>query len=138
MMMSALWRFLPYVVHIVERPTGGPKFEGQKLKWAIIVCDREYSLLFTSWLKRKPSPAQIRAFAYDTGNAGMDSSTQLPTCWLYDDGCSPRLGSTQWAAYADRLRALSRLECLHYKYWGSESERDYYESLDRWQNWARH
>ena len=90
MLMSGLWRFPPYVVQIVERIGGGPVFEGRKLRWAIIVCDREYNLLFTSWLKRKPTPKQVQAFTFYTDVVGMDASDQRRRYWLYDDSCSPK------------------------------------------------
>ncbi len=127
--MSELRVFLPYAVRIVKRPDLAPVRSGRTLEWGIIVCDREYNLLFTSWLLRKPTNEQVAAFAVDL-HEWTEDGVQV---WLYDDATAPtKSRPDHWRVYCGRLQALSRLEVLYRKYWNSESSEDYEAALASW------
>ena len=128
--MFDLRRFLPYVVTISKRTANAPSYRGKRLQWAIVVCDREYNLLFASWLERKPTGTQVAAFA--SRDVRTKWGDEGGTNYLYTDASTPSQSDANWQAYSQRLRALSRLKCLHSKNWGSETPKDYENALDRW------
>lgn len=131
MMMSKLRRFLPYVVLVVKHPSiaPAPTDHRGRIQWGIVVCDREYNLLFASWLKRKLTTQQVSAFALDLHAWDDKDGGHV---WLYDDSSVPDTSDVAWHAYADRLQALARVTVLYAPNWGSETPADYTTALARW------
>ena len=124
-------RFLPYVVKIRKRSDIRPVRRKPSLTWSIVVCDREYNLLFATWLLRRPTRSQVAAFAGNYESA-VDWDSEGGTNYLYHDKSVPTGSSANWSAYSERLNALSRLKCLHQKYWSSRTTADYDAALERW------
>ena len=133
MHMSELRRFMPYVVEIGQPPCTAPVHPaGRRLRWAIVVCDREYNLLFATWLARKPTRNQVQAFSRNAGSGAVNWSDEGGRNWLYHDGCIPTSSIKNWEDYSIRLRALSRLRGLHDSHWASENPEDYVAALAKW------
>ena len=132
--MQQLRRFLPYAVTITceEKPLQLRHSFGQsrRLRWSIVVVDREYDLLFASWLHRKPTSRQILSISLH-GLRGWDEQ-KGGMIHLYDDGCVPTDGLTHWQQYQQRLGALARLRCLTVKGRGGERWSDYRVAIDAW------
>lgn len=130
--MHDLRRFLPYSVIVANRADIAPIYNRHRPKWTIVVCDREHNLLFAWWLERKPSARQVAAFADICRDTGFDWGDEGGKVWLYSDGTNPSRSPSSWREYSERLRALSRLRCLHAPTWGSENGADYEKALARW------
>ncbi len=101
MHMSELRRFMPYVVEIGQPPCAAPVYPaGRQLRWAIVVCDREYNLLFATWLARKPTRSQVEALSHNAGARTVNWGDQGGRNWLYHDGCIPTSSVENWEAYS--------------------------------------
>ena len=104
--MSEIRKFLPFVVTIA-RESKPLLWEGRQLRWSIVVCDREYDLLFASWLRRKPTNAQISRVASELQGREWQSGQDV-AFYLYHDTSIQTQGTAQWAEYGKETSAVGK------------------------------
>ena len=84
-----VFRALPYCVHVVGR--------------RVEILDRRYHLIVALLLSRTPTEQRLKSISYSGEVRDDDDGSRK--VWLYNDGCTPEL---DWTSYAARLRKLGR------------------------------
>ena len=129
MFVTRFREYLPYLVVIENRKDIPRRNRPANFTWSLVVCDRGYNLIYATWLEKKPTLNQISAIACNSDGEVHWDSDKGGRNWLYCGGHAPHVSTANWNAYAKRLQAVARLECLYRPKWGSEKETDWDRAL---------
>ena len=112
-------KFLPY--HVKIERSANPLYTleqfSRRLQWIIGVHDRQYNVIFATWLERKPTKAQIAKISVH-GDEDAAWNNEGVQCWLYNDGCIPDSSAVHWRSYSERLYWLAKMPCVYEFDWG--------------------
>ena len=114
--MSYIRQFLPYNVKIERSANSLDRLSGRS-QWLIGIHDRQYNVIFATWLQRKPTKAQMAGISVhgDEDDVWSNDGIQF---WLYNDSCIPDSSAVHWRAYSERLYRLAKLRCMYEFDWG--------------------